>query len=72
MLFAGGPDEYNPNQLFICTDWEPNPESIPIELCAQVSHFLMAVKAQIYRGQVQNNLMPFQCQLLLKAETLAQ
>jgi hypothetical protein len=66
MLFAGSLDEYNPQQLFIQTDWEPDPESIPIKFCARVSYFLWAVKAQFFLRQAQHNLTPFQHQLFLK------
>jgi hypothetical protein len=40
IIFAGSPDKYDPNQLFIRTDWEPPSEAVPIEIHARVSHFL--------------------------------
>jgi hypothetical protein len=30
MFFAGSPDEYNPNQLFIGSDWEPGGNTIAV------------------------------------------
>jgi hypothetical protein len=40
MNFAHKDDNYNPKQLFICSDWEPSPANILIEFQACVSHFL--------------------------------
>jgi hypothetical protein len=64
MMFAGTPDDYNPNQLFICSNWEPDKVSVPIELCAQVFFFLKQRNAQFQRGQATPNLMSLQNKLL--------
>jgi hypothetical protein len=65
MVFAHKNDkDYNPNQLFLHLDWEPNSNTVPIELRARVSYFLKCLCAQYRRRQVTSNLTPFQKHLL--------
>jgi hypothetical protein len=37
LFFAGSPDEFNPKQLFIRSNWEPDRNTIPIKFCARDS-----------------------------------
>lgn len=56
MCFADKDDDWDPNQLFIRSDWEPNPDDIPIEFRARVSHFLRTLATQFRRRKVSSNL----------------
>jgi hypothetical protein len=64
MVFAHKNNDYNPNQLFIRSDWEPDKVNVPIELRALVSYFLKCLSAQFRRRPVLSNLPPFQKHLL--------
>jgi hypothetical protein len=64
MMFAGAPDVYNPKQLFIRSDWEPDSASVPIEFRARVSCFLKQIKSHFRQRQVTPNLTPLQNKLL--------
>ncbi len=66
MTFAHKDDDYDPNQLFIRSDWEPSPANVPIEFRARVSHFLKLLRGHFRRRQVKSNLSPFQASLLAK------
>ena len=64
MVFAGSPDDYNPKQLFIRTDWEPDRNTVPVEFRARVAYFLKQLKASFVRRRVTSNLTPYQQKLL--------
>jgi hypothetical protein len=64
MMFAGAPDIYDPKQLFIRSDWEPDSASVPIEFRARVSYFLKQTRAHFQKRRAQPNLTPLQNKLL--------
>ena len=59
-------DNYNPNQLFIRSDWQPSPANIPIEFRSRVSHFLKLLSEKFRCQRVTSNLSLFQKSLLAK------
>jgi hypothetical protein len=64
MFFAGSPDEYDPTQLFIRSDWEPDRNAIPVEFRSRVAYFLKQLKSQFVPRRVTPNLTPYQQKLL--------
>jgi hypothetical protein len=65
MFFAHMDDEpWDPKQLFIRSDWEPDPAEIPREFQARVSHFLRELKSKFRTRRVESNLTPLQTRLL--------
>jgi hypothetical protein len=66
MFFAHSDEEWDPSQLFIRSDWEPDSDNIPIEFRARLSHFLSTLFTQFRRRQVSSNL-PRHHQYLLQS-----
>jgi hypothetical protein len=64
MFFAGSANDWDPNQLFIKSDWAPDPDDIPIEFRSRVSHFLKCVKSAYRFKCGPSNLLPYQQYLL--------
>jgi hypothetical protein len=64
MFFAGSANDWDPNQLFIKSDWAPDPDDIPIEFRSRVLHFLKCVKSAYHFKRGPSNLLPYQQYLL--------
>jgi hypothetical protein len=64
LYFAGSTSDWNPNQLFIKSDWEPDPDDIPLEFPSRVSYFLKYVKLAYHFKRGPSNLLPYQQYLL--------
>jgi hypothetical protein len=56
MFFAHSDEEWDPSQLFIRSDWEPDNQNIPVEFRARVSHFLNTLAPHFRRRKVSSNL----------------
>lgn len=70
MFFADSPNnDYDPKQLFVRSDWKPNPSDIPLEFRARVSHFLRNLAASFQRRRCPRNLSPIQTKLLRQLQT---
>lgn len=66
MVFTHMNEDYNLSQLFLHSDWEPDPGTVPIEFQACISYFLKCLAAQFQRHQATLNLTPFQQYLLAR------
>jgi hypothetical protein len=64
MVFAHLNEDYNPKQLFLRSDWEPDPNTVPIEFRARISYFLKCLAVHYRRRQAPKNLTHFQIYLL--------
>jgi hypothetical protein len=64
LFFAGSTSDWDPKQLFIKSNWEPNPDDIPIEFRSRVSYFLKCVKSAYCYKRGPSNLLPYQQYLL--------
>jgi hypothetical protein len=64
MCFAHTEDNFDPNQLFLRSSWEPDKDTVPIEFRARVSHFLKLLQNQFRRRQVPPNLSHYQASIL--------
>ena len=56
MFFAHSDEEWDPKQLFIRSDWEPEADNIPIEFRTRVSYFLKTLATYFRRRKVSSNL----------------
>ena len=70
MFFAGAPNDYDPKQLFLRSDWQPDHAEIPIEFRARVTHFFLRnLAASFKRRRRPRNLSPIQTKLLQQLQT---
>jgi hypothetical protein len=64
MVFAHLNKDYNPKQLFLRSDWEPDPNTVPIEFRAHILYFLKCLSVHYRRRQAPKHLTHFQTYLL--------
>jgi hypothetical protein len=64
MYFAGATSNWDPNQLFIKSDWAPKPDDIPIKFRSRVSHFLKCLNSSYRFKCGPSNIFPYQQYLL--------
>jgi hypothetical protein len=63
-FFSGSDKSWDPKQLFIRSDWEPDSDDLPIEFRARVSHFLRRLQTKFRTRRGPSNLFPYQWLLL--------
>jgi hypothetical protein len=64
-FFGDRPSDWNPKQLYLKTDWEPDPDDLPPEFRARISEFKRHMRNSFSnRRRGHKNLLPYQQYLL--------
>jgi hypothetical protein len=63
-VFSGSDEPWDPKQLFLQSDWEPDSDDLPAEFRARVSYFLRCLRIQFRNRRGQSNVFPYQWILL--------
>jgi hypothetical protein len=66
-FFSGSQDDWDPTELFIRSEWEPDRDNLPADFRSRVSYFLRHLQQSFYRRRRgPSNLLPYP-QYLLRA-----